>query len=106
MDRRGRWKTPISGLAHSSPTIWGDRLFVTSAVSSAGAAPLKVGLYGSGDSADDNGEQSWVVYCLDKNSGRILWERTAARPKRSLTLMIFSSGSLRVWGVKRRKDSR
>ena len=77
--RNIRWKTPIPGLAHSSPAIWSNRLFVTSAVSSAGAAPLKVGLYGSGDSADDNSEQAWVVYCLDKRTGRVLWQRTARK---------------------------
>ncbi|MCI0417998.1 MAG: PQQ-binding-like beta-propeller repeat protein [Acidobacteria bacterium] len=75
--RNIRWKTPIPGLAHSSPSIWGNRLFVTTAVSSAGRAPLKVGLYGSGDSADDNAEQSWILYCLDKNSGKVLWQRVA-----------------------------
>ncbi len=41
-----RWKTPIPGLAHSSPVIWGDRIFVTTAVKSEGESLLKVGLYG------------------------------------------------------------
>jgi outer membrane protein assembly factor BamB len=71
------WKTPIPGLSHSSPVIWGDKLFVATAVSSAGPAPLKVGLYGAGNSADDNGEQSWKIFCLDKRSGKVLWEATA-----------------------------
>jgi outer membrane protein assembly factor BamB len=75
--RNIRWKTPIPGLAHSSPAIWEHRLFVTTAISSAGPAPLRVGLYGDGDPADDNAEQSWVVYCLDKNTGKILWQRAA-----------------------------
>jgi outer membrane protein assembly factor BamB len=75
--RNIRWKTPIPGLAHASPIIWGNRLFVTTAISSAGEAPLKVGLYGAGDPADDNAEQSWVVYCLDKNTGKILWQKVA-----------------------------
>ncbi len=77
--RNIRWSTAIPGLAHSSPAIWGNRIFITSAISSAGPAPLKVGLYGDGDSADDNSEQSWVVYCLDKNSGEILWQRVATK---------------------------
>src|SRR5262245_53615732 len=34
-----RWKTPIPGQGHSSPVIWGNRLWVTSAVRSAGDAP-------------------------------------------------------------------
>jgi len=72
-----RWKTPIPGLSHSSPIVWGDRLFVATAVRSDGEAPLKVGLYGSGDSADDDTEQRWIVYGLDKKTGKVLWEKTA-----------------------------
>lgn len=72
------WKTPIPGLSHSSPVVWGGKLFVATAVRKDGDAPLKVGLYGAGESADDNGEQSWVVFCLDKRTGKILWQRTAA----------------------------
>ncbi len=75
--RNIKWKTLIPGLGHSSPVIWGNRLFVATAVSAAGTAPLRVGLYGDGASANDNGEQSWIVYCLDKRTGKILWERTA-----------------------------
>ena len=41
-----RWKVPIAGLGHSSPVIWGDRLFLTTAVNQHGEAALKVGLYG------------------------------------------------------------
>ena len=26
------WKTPVPGLAHSSPVVWGDRMFVTTTV--------------------------------------------------------------------------
>src|SRR5205085_551869 len=40
------WKTPIPGLAHSSPIVWGDRVFVSTAVSSQADSDLKVGLYG------------------------------------------------------------
>src|SRR5690348_2544712 len=79
--RNIRWKTPIPGLSHSSPVILGHKLFVTTAISSTGKAPLKVGLYGSGDSADDNAEQEWVVYCLDKVTGKVLWRQTAHRGK-------------------------
>ncbi len=78
-----KWKTPIPGLAHSSPIVWGDRIFVTSAVSEMENPELKVGLYGAGESADDDAIHKWVVYCLDKNTGSILWERVAhsGKPK-------------------------
>jgi outer membrane protein assembly factor BamB len=72
------WKTAIPGLGHSSPVIWGDRIFLTTAVPATGEAQLKVGLYG--DIAPVKGEppQSFRVYCLDRKSGKILWERVAA----------------------------
>src|ERR1700738_3998738 len=43
--RNIKWKTPIPGLSHSSPVIVGNKLLVTTAISSAGKAPLKIGLY-------------------------------------------------------------
>ncbi len=72
-----RWKTPIAGLAHSSPSIWGDRLFVTTAVRTEGDPSLRVGLYGDIASVNEDVVQRWRVYGLDKNTGEILWERTA-----------------------------
>jgi len=72
-----RWKTPIPGLAHSSPVVWGDRLFVTTAVSDEGDPSLRVGLYGDIESVNEDVVHRWRVYSLDKNSGAILWERTA-----------------------------
>jgi outer membrane protein assembly factor BamB len=71
------WKTPIPGLGHSSPIIWGFRLFVTTAVNQSRNAPLKVGLYGDPASADDNDVQQWKIFCLDKRTGEILWQTTA-----------------------------
>jgi outer membrane protein assembly factor BamB len=73
-----RWKTAIPGLGHSSPVVWGDRIFLTSAVPASGEASLKVGLYGDIDPVKGEPAQSFNVYCLDRETGRILWERTAA----------------------------
>lgn len=77
------WKTAIPGLGYSSPVVWGDRIFVTSAVSAKGAASTKLGLYGDIKPVEDEGSQSFNVYCLDRKSGKILWTRTAvaANPK-------------------------
>ena len=49
----------------------------TGAVRKEGEAPLKVGLYGAGESADDDGDQSWKIFALDKRTGKVLWDRTA-----------------------------
>ena len=72
------WRTPIPGLAHSSPVVWGDRIFVTSAVSSRGNATFKPGLYGDGDASEDRSRHKWMIYALDKRTGKIVWERAAA----------------------------
>jgi outer membrane protein assembly factor BamB len=69
------WKTAIPGLGHSSPIVWGDRVFVTTAVSSAANSQFVHGLTETAASAEDNSKHSWRVYCLDKNSGRIIWEK-------------------------------
>ncbi len=70
------WKTPIPGMGHGSPVIWGDRVFVTTAVGAA-EDELKVGLYGDIDPVQDDTVRRFKVYCLDRNTGEILWERTA-----------------------------
>jgi outer membrane protein assembly factor BamB len=71
------WRTPLPGLAHSSPAVWGDIIFVTSSVSSDPNASFRPGLYGDGDASKDITEQRWVLYALDKRTGKVLWERTA-----------------------------
>jgi outer membrane protein assembly factor BamB len=71
------WRMPIPGLAHSSPVVWGNRIFVTSAVSSDAKASFRPGLYGDGDASQDRSRHRFMLYALDKRSGKILWERVA-----------------------------
>ena len=71
------WRTPIPGLANSSPVVWGNRLFVTSAISSDPKATFRPGLYGDGDASRDRSQHRWMLYAIDKGSGKIVWERTA-----------------------------
>jgi len=74
-----KWKIAIPGLGHSCPVIWNNFVFVTTAVNSKHNESLKVGLYGDIDEANDSVEHDFNVYCLDKNSGKIIWQRTAHR---------------------------
>jgi outer membrane protein assembly factor BamB len=71
------WRTPIPGLAHSSPVVWGNRIFVTTAVSSNPNATFRPGLYGDGDASDDRSRQRWTIYAINKRTGSIEWERVA-----------------------------
>ncbi len=70
-----RWKVPIPGRGSSSPVVWGDRLFVTTAV--------PVGVAGDAQHAPRGGLQPrgvhrFVVMAIDRKTGRTIWERVAA----------------------------
>jgi len=71
------WKTAIPGLGHSSPVVWGDSLFLTTAISGQKDAGLKVGYYGDISPVQDDTTHEWRVYCLDKKTGAIKWQQTA-----------------------------
>jgi outer membrane protein assembly factor BamB len=75
------WKTPVPGLGHSSPVVWGDRVFVTTAIPKQGESNLKVGMYGDVESITEKEPFSWHLYCVDRNSGNILWDRQAYEGK-------------------------
>ena len=68
------WKTPIPGLAHSSPILWGDRVYVTTAVQPE-KSELKVGLYGDIGSAEDQVKHEWRLLALDQETGKVLWNQ-------------------------------
>jgi outer membrane protein assembly factor BamB len=72
------WKTPIPGLGLSSPVVWGDRVFVTTAVSDSGDDSIRTGVYGDVDSVEDRSHHAWKVYALDLGTGVVVWERVAA----------------------------
>ena len=67
-----RWRTDIPGLAHSSPIIWGNRVYVSTAVMP-GNPKLKVGLYGEIDPVEEKEAVQWRLLALDKNTGKVLW---------------------------------
>ena len=71
-----RWKTAIPGLSHSSPVVWGNKVFVMTAVSS-GTDEKRYGLYGDVAPVKDDPKHTYKVYALDKQKGTILWERVA-----------------------------
>jgi len=72
-----RWKTDIPGMGISSPVIWGNKLFLTTAVSESDKAGFKPGLYGDVTPVSDSSVHEWKVFCINKNNGRIIWERTS-----------------------------
>jgi outer membrane protein assembly factor BamB len=60
-----RWKAKIPGMGHATPIVWGDHIFVQTAVQTGADAPYQ-----------------YKVLALDRNTGKVIWEKTVreARP--------------------------
>jgi len=69
------WSTAIPGLGHSSPIIWGDRIYLTTAVSSDPDSVFRYGTDGRQDRRSDRSPHAWWVYAIDRPSGRVVWTR-------------------------------
>jgi outer membrane protein assembly factor BamB len=70
-----RFKTKLPGLALSSPIVWGDRIYVTTAVGEAREQTFRTGLYGDPTSVDDVSRHSFRLFAIDATTGRVAWER-------------------------------
>jgi outer membrane protein assembly factor BamB len=74
------WKTAVAGRGWASPVVWGDKIFMLSAVSTGPTEAAKKGLYFGGNRLKPpEHEHRWMGYCLDFNKGRIIWERELHR---------------------------
>lgn len=72
-----RWQAVIPGMGHSCPVVWGDRVFVTTAISGNPDQKIRVGNYGDVNSVDDLTRHTWQVICLHRDTGALLWTRVA-----------------------------
>jgi outer membrane protein assembly factor BamB len=80
-----KWKTPIDGRAHSSPIVWGNRVFVTTAVEGPvvpGAKAVKHTVEGGKeflhpDSVGADKKHTFKVISLDRDTGKVVWQATA-----------------------------
>lgn len=76
------WRTPIAGKGWSSPILWGERVFLTTAVEleSAGSEAVDQGATDELPSvAAKNADQSLRCVCLDAATGNVLWDVEALR---------------------------
>jgi outer membrane protein assembly factor BamB len=71
-----RWKTPLPGRGHSTPIIWGDRVFVTAAIPTGESlTPRMSGRPGAHDNLPVERKQQYVVFAIDRSDGSIVWQR-------------------------------
>jgi len=97
-----KWKADIPGRGHSTPVIWGDKIFLTTAIPTGKPAPAPAANEGApsassnqpadqpatnvsqqrrgrgagGDTAPQ-AEHRFEVLCLDRKTGKLLWQKTA-----------------------------
>jgi outer membrane protein assembly factor BamB len=75
------WKTDFPGLGWSSPIVWGNHVFLTTCVNTGVTREPRKGLYLEDVDANkypkDTDKHEWKVFCLDLNSGKVVWERVA-----------------------------
>lgn len=98
-----KWSVPIAGNGWSSPIIWGDTVYVTSAVGGKSFKQPSAGLYGNDYVAElqaqgitgpelmkkvqerDNempsevAELRYMLYAIDARTGKVKWEREAVK---------------------------
>jgi outer membrane protein assembly factor BamB len=72
------WRTKIPGWGWSSPIVWGERIFTTSAAGQAELPTPHVGGYPGGHIGTDE-EHRWLVHAVDFETGGIVWEFEAHR---------------------------
>jgi outer membrane protein assembly factor BamB len=79
-----KWKTPIAGRGHSSPIVWGNRIFLTTAIEGPFVPGAKAVKHMDGDkeflhpdSVGADHKQLLKVICVNRETGKILWEQTA-----------------------------
>ncbi|MCS7025351.1 MAG: PQQ-binding-like beta-propeller repeat protein [Bryobacteraceae bacterium] len=85
------WKIQIPGRGWSSPIVWGDRIFVTTVVSAEPEEKARKGLYFGGERSAPNHEHRWMVYAIDFDSGRVVWEREVHRATPSFSRHLKNS---------------
>jgi outer membrane protein assembly factor BamB len=71
------WKTPVAGVAVSSPIVWGETVFVSTAVSSDPAQGIRTGQYGDVEPVADASKHTWRLIAIDKKTGKVLWDKVA-----------------------------
>lgn len=81
-----KWKTAIAGRGHSSPIVWGNRVFLTTALDGDLIPGAKPGVthklldgtdFVHPDAVGADRRHTFKVICLDRDTGKIVWERIA-----------------------------
>jgi outer membrane protein assembly factor BamB len=71
-----RWKTPIPGRGHSTPIVWGDRIYLTTAIPFGDALPPKPSIApGNHDNLPVTHRHKFVALAINRADGKIVWQQ-------------------------------
>ena len=99
-DKNVRWKVEVPGVAWSSPIIWGDKVFITTAITEkqtkpsagggrpggGGGAPRPGGGFRPGGGRAPDVMYRWEIHCLEKSTGKTLWKELAVERKPTIPI--------------------
>jgi len=74
--RNVKWKVKIPGAGAASPVVWGNRVFVQTAIPTKSPAPGAAGR-GALTLPPPTDPLQFVIQCLDRQTGKLLWEQVA-----------------------------
>lgn len=75
-DNNVRWKVPLPGLGHSTPVVWGDRIFVTTAVPFGAKFPGKPDTApGAHDNLRVTQRHSYAAIAINRKDGSVVWKK-------------------------------
>ena len=75
-----RWQIPIPGHGHSTPIVWGDYVFITTAVPHGDVLEPKYSrALGAHDNLPVTRHHKFMVFALNRHSGKTFWQRTMHR---------------------------
>jgi outer membrane protein assembly factor BamB len=79
-EKNVRWKVALPGLGHSTPIVWGERIFLTTAVPYGEALePRYNDAPGAHDNLPTTHHHKFVVLAVGRRDGKLLWERTVCK---------------------------
>jgi len=89
-DKNIKWKATLAGYGWSQPIVWGDKVFVTSAVADTQKKP-STGFGGGGKGGFGKGQPpnvtyKWELYCLSAADGKVIWKQTAHEGKPTVSI--------------------
>src|SRR5438067_219962 len=71
-----RWKTALPGKGHSTPVVWGEQVFLTTAVPYGEPVKPRFVRPGAHDNLTLTRSHEFAVLAVSRKTGKVIWQRT------------------------------